>query len=177
MDSSTSESEAETHSYVLINSRGRFEQFQERIRGLSEEPHVWQKPHVFLCCEGRDLGRGGGRLGLVQIGVKEDIYLLDVLTYGKNLEVLKQLLENEGIEKIMWDGRFAAAELWHDHEISIVAGMDIQLVHVQEKTGGRPIRGCLPADAMETAFLGLSSEILEATDLDLRAFNRRFPPH
>ena len=128
---------------------------------------------MFFCCEGRDLGRGGGRLGLVQIGVEEDIYLLDVLTYGKNLEALKEILENEGIEKIVWDGRFASSELWHDQEISIVSGIDIQLVHVQEKTGGRPIRGFLPADALETAFLGLNKEVLEAAEVDLRAFNRR----
>jgi len=119
------------------------------------------------------LGRGGGRLGLVQIGVKEGIYLLDVLTYGKNLEVLKEVLENEEVEKIFWDGRFASAELWHDHEISIVSAVDIQLVHIQEKTGGRPTRGFLPADTLETAFLGLSEETLAATELDLRAFNRR----
>ena len=119
------------------------------------------------------MGRGGGRLGLVQIGVKEDIYLLDVLTYGKNLEVLKELLEDEGVEKIFWDGRFASAELWHDHEISIASAVDIQLIHIQEKTGGRPTRGFLPADTMETAFCGLSQEILASTEVDLRAFNRR----
>ena len=144
---------------------------------MSSEPHVWQKPYVFVSCEGRDLGRGGGKLGLVQIGLKDDIYLLDVLTYGKNLEGLKELLEDEGVEKIFWDGRFASAELWHDHEISIASAVDIQLVYIQEKTGGRPTRGFLPAAAMETAFLGLSEETLAATEVDLRAFNRRIVQH
>ena len=173
VDSSASESEAEAHTYVLVNTRGRCEQFQERIKELRSEPHVWQKPHVFFCCEGRDLGRGSGKLGLVQLGVKDDIYLLDVLTYGKNLEVLKEILENETIEKVMWDGRFAAAELWHDHEISIASPVDIQLIHAQETTGGRPTRGFLPADAMETTFLGLGREILDSTGLELKSFNRR----
>ena len=29
---------------------------------------------VFLDCEGRDLGRHGGKLGLVQLGIEEEIY-------------------------------------------------------------------------------------------------------
>jgi hypothetical protein len=54
------------------------------------------------------------------------------------LDVLKEILEDERVEKIFWDGRFASAELWHDHEILIAGAVDIQLVYIQEKTGGRP---------------------------------------
>lgn len=55
---------------MVVNTRGRCEEFQERVKALNLEPHV------FGCCERRDLGRGGGKLGLVQIGLKEDIYLM-----------------------------------------------------------------------------------------------------
>lgn len=106
--------------------------------------------------------------------MKEDIYLLDILTYGKNLEVIKDILENPEVDKIMWDGRFTAAELFHEHEISIQPVIDVQLVHVYEKTGGRiAARGFLPAESMESAFSGLEETVQEATGMDLKAFNRR----
>jgi 3'-5' exonuclease len=141
---------------------------------LISTPHPWQKPHIFLCCEGRDLGRGGGKLGLIQIGVKEDIYLLDILTYGKNLEAIKSILENPEVDKIMWDGRFASAELFHEHEISIQPVIDVQLVHVYEKTRGRiAARGFISAESMESAFSSLEEKVQESIGMDLKTFNRR----
>jgi hypothetical protein len=106
--------------------------------------------------------------------VKEDIYLLDILTYGKNLEVIKSILENPEVEKIMWDGRFASAELFHEQEISIQSVIDVQLVHVYEKTGGRiAARGFLSAEPMESAFSNLEEKVQESIGMDLKTFNRR----
>ena len=145
------------------------------IEELIDSHDPWRKPHVFLCCEGRDLGRTGGRLGLVQIGVKEDIYLLDVLTYSRNFEVLKVLCESDKVEKVMWDGRNEVAELWHGHEISVHSPVDLQLVHVYEQTGGRITpRGFLRAESMSTEFLNLDSEMHEAAGIDnIPSFTRR----
>ena len=39
---------------------------------------------IFLDCEGHDLGKVGGKLGLVQIGVDDTVYLVDVIKYPKN---------------------------------------------------------------------------------------------
>jgi hypothetical protein len=176
-DYSTSESEAESPSYLLCNSRGRLERVTSILKGLTEGPHPWQKPHIFLCFEGRNLGRGGGRLGLIQLGIKDDIFLLDILTYGKNLEVIKEILENPEVDKIMWDGRFGVAELWHGHEISVESVIDLQLVHVYEKTGGRiAARGFLPAESMESAFSTLEPEVHESTEMDMKAFHRSLLP-
>lgn len=176
-DNSTSESEAESPSFLLCNSRSRLERVTSILKPLTEGPHPWQKPHIFLCCEGRHLGRGGGRLGLIQLGIKDDIFLLDVLTYGKNLEVVKEILENPEVDKIMWDGRFGVAELWHDHEISVKSVIDLQLIHVYEKTGGRIApRGFLPVESMESAFSNLEPEVHESTGMDMTAFHRSFLP-
>lgn len=176
LEGSTSESEAESPSYVLCNTRGRLEEFTKATEALTETHNPWQKHHIFLSCEGRDLGRVGGRLGLIQIGIKEDIYLLDILTYGKNLEVAKGILENPEVDKIMWDGRNAVAELFHGNEISVQSVIDLQLIHVYEKTGGRIApRGFLPAESMESAFLNLEVEVHESMGMDMQAFNRRLP--
>lgn len=159
---------------MLCNSRGRLERLTTLIETLTSTPNHWQKPRVFLCCEGRDLGRGGGRLGLVQLGVKDDIFLLDVLTYAKNLGVLKGILENPTIEKIMWDGRSAVGELFHDHEILVQPAIDLQLVLVYEKAGGQlAARGFLPSESMEKAFRDLSDEVRDSTGVDRSTFARR----
>lgn len=111
------------------------------------------------------------------MGIKDDIFLLDVLTYGKNLEVVKEILENPEVDKIMWDGRFGVAELWHGHEISVKSVIDLQLVHVYEKTGGRIApRGFLPAESLESAFSNLEPEVHESTGMDMTAFHRSFRP-
>ena len=176
-DNSTSESEAESPSYILCSSHDRLEQVSLILKALTEGPHPWQKPHIFLCCEGRHLGRGGGRLGLIQLGVKDDIFLLDTLTYGKNLEVVKEILENPAVDKVMWDGRFGVAELWHGHEISVESVIDLQLVHVYEKTGGRiAARGFLPVEAMESAFSNLDTQVHDSTEMDMKAFHRSLLP-
>jgi hypothetical protein len=113
-------------------------------------------------------------LGLVQIGIKEDIYLLDILTYGKNLESVKDILENPEVDKIMWDGRFAAAELFHGHEISVQSVIDMQLVHVYESTGGKvAARESIPAEPMESAFINLGVTGQKSTGMDVKAFTRR----
>ena len=36
-------------------------------------------PSIFLGCEGRDLGSANGKLNLVQIGIGEHVYLVDVI--------------------------------------------------------------------------------------------------
>ena len=159
---------------MYCNTPGRLDRLTKLIESILQKPHKWQKPHVFLCCEGRNLGRVGGRLGLVELGVDEEIFLLDVLTYSKALDVLKEILENDEIDKIMWDGRNAVAELDHGHEISIESPIDLQLVQVHEKAGGNPrIRGFVPIEHMDAAFLDLSEEVHTGTGMDMHAYKRR----
>jgi hypothetical protein len=126
-----------------------------------------------VCFQGRDLGRGGGRLCLIQVGVKGKIYLLDILTLGKALDYIQAVFESDAVDKFMWDGRHGVAELWHGHGISMKSGIDLQLVHVYEKTFGRSSwRGVLPAESLESAFLNLDVSVHEDTGIDWAAFNR-----
>ena len=57
---------------------------------------------IFLDCEGRDLGRIGGKLGLIQLGVESKVYLVDVITYPQALVPLKTILEDPKLEKVVW---------------------------------------------------------------------------
>lgn len=172
--SSTSESEAESPSYVYCNSAGRLDRLTALLNSILQKPHKWQKPHVFIGLEGRHLGRVGGRLGLVELGMDDEIFLLDVLTYGKTLDVLKDVLENPEIEKIMWDARNAGSELHHGHEISLQSVIDLQLVQVYEEAAGHiPVRGFMPTESVDTAFLGLGRESHQDTGFDIHTFKRR----
>lgn len=135
-------------------------------------PNPWQKPHVVINCEGRDLGRVGGRLGLVAIGVKEEIYLLDVLAYSKSLEILKSLLETQDVEKIVWDGRNMFSEFWHGHEISLNGVMDLQLLHVYENTSRRSARGFYHTEDLKTGYDGCEEKEKDSQHIDLNWMTR-----
>ena len=85
---------------------------------------------IYLDCEGRDLGRVGGKLGLVQLGLEKEIYLVDVIKYSESLNLLKTILEHPKVEKVVWDGRSDYTELRLGHGINLAPALDIQLVHV-----------------------------------------------
>jgi hypothetical protein len=175
---SLSDSEVEGPDYVFCNSRGRLDRLTNLIQSILSKPHHWKKPFVFLAAQGHNLGRTGGKLGLVQIGVHDEIFLLDILTYSKNLEIVRTILENPDIEKYMWNGRDAVAEFWHGHDIMIESAIDLQLVHIHDKVrkhSATGSRGFLPAENMETAFLKLPKEIIKGTRMDVRMFNRSIP--
>jgi len=126
----------------------------EAIEALTRTPNPWQKPYMFLNCEGRTLGRAGGRLGLIELGIKDENYLLDVLTYSRNLDAIKSVLEDEGVEKIVWDGRNMFSELFHGHEIRLTGVLDLQLLHVYANTSRRSIHGFHHIEDLKTAYEG-----------------------
>lgn len=143
-----------------------------RLEPLLSTPDPWQTPHIFLTCHGRDLGFVGGRLGLVGLGIKEDIYLLDVLTYSRCLDVLKGILKDGKVEKVVWDGRGLGSEFWHGHEISVEKVVDMQLV--QALKGGRDARigfqnkGAMKIHGLDTTFGELQENTRNELDIDLK---------
>jgi ribonuclease D len=111
-------------------------QFSAHIERLSSSPE--ECIQIFLDCEGRDLGRIGGKLGLVQLGLEEEVYLIDVISYPESLVILKGVLENPKFEKVVWDGRSDYCELWFGHGIAMGPLIDLQLVRVYESCRGIP---------------------------------------
>jgi hypothetical protein len=176
--SSTSESEAESVTYTYINNRTRLEKLSAHFTTLTTTPNPWQKPHVYISCEGRDLGYTGGRLALVQIGFKEDIYLLDVLTYAKGLDVLKEIVENKDVEKVVWDGRRISSELFHGNQITFQGIVDLQLMNVYEKMDERQVatRGFLSLQDLGTAFSELDEKTQNETTINVKHLTKRISP-
>ena len=59
------------------------------------------KMAVFLDCEGRDLGQVDGKLGLIQLGIESQIYLIDIIAFPMAITIVKEILEDPVIEKVM----------------------------------------------------------------------------
>lgn len=89
------------------------------------------------------------------MGIKEEIYLLDVLTFSRGLDGLKEVLEDERVDKVVWDGRALGSELWHGNGISVRGVVDLQLLQVRqrlEKEGVRSMTGgALKVESLESA--------------------------
>lgn len=89
------------------------------------------------------------------MGIKEDIYLLDVLTYARGLDGLKEVLEDERVEKVVWDGRALWSELWYGNGISVRGAVDLQLLQAHQKLEKEGVRsmigGALKVESLENA--------------------------
>ena len=131
---------------------------------------------VFLDCEGRDLGREGGKLGLVQLGVEREVYLVDVIACPASLDTLKGILENPRLDKIVWDGRSDWCELWFGHGIAIGPLIDLQLVRVYEMSGGIPRNtgGYIMLDGMGKVFERAPSSVRQDSGIVMTNFFKGF---
>ena len=138
--------------YIYCKTRARLDQLRGHVMSLMtvSDPTM----PIFLDCEGRDLGRIGGKLGLIQLGIEERVYLVDVVECPESLETLKMILENQKFEKITWDGRSDFAELWHEHGIALRRVLDLQLLRVHENPRVHQ-RGYIRLEGMGKMFLDL----------------------
>jgi hypothetical protein len=103
---------------------------------------------------------------------------LDVLTYAKGLDLLKEIAENKDVEKILWDGRGICSELFHGNQITAKGLVDLQLMNVYEKMDERQVatRGFLPLQDLGTAFSELDDKTKNETAIDLRRLTKRTSP-
>ena len=139
---------------------------------LREDFRNWSKEPIFVDCEGLDLGRSGGKLGLVQLGIGEKIYLVDPVACPDGMTTMKYILEDSTCNKVVWDGRNDFSELWHGpYTISMNPVIDLQLVYVRLATGGRKgSRGFVKVEGMDKAFEKLERTKLIESGIDLERF-------
>jgi hypothetical protein len=97
---------------------------------------------IYVDCEGPNLGREDGLLVLIQVGVEKEVYLIDVIAYPESLTTLKGILEDDKIDKVMWDCRSDAAEMWFGHGITLTSVIDAQLIQVnRDQTHANQVYG------------------------------------
>ncbi len=145
------------HPYIYVEDENAMDKFVERVDALLRQNEEKQS-HIYVDCEGDDLGCPGGRLGLVQVGVETDIYLIDVIKYEQAIPALKKILENEKLIKIMWDPRNDFSELWHGHQIHLQTVLDLQLLRIYIRESWRiGTRGWIKLEGMGRVFSDLNT--------------------
>jgi hypothetical protein len=112
-----------------------------------------------------------GKLGLIQVGIEKKVYLIDVVAYPECMTTMKDILEDENIEKVMWDGRSDATELWCGHGIALRSVIDLQLIRVYvSQRGVRGPRGYMKLDGMARTFENSDRAVKLESGIDMRRF-------
>lgn len=96
--------------------------------------------HIFVDCEGENLGCEGGALRLISVGTMgaQHVFLFDVAALQRiALEPLFDLLRNPRILKIVWDGRLDCLELRRTYGVELQGVLDLQLADI----ASRAVRG------------------------------------
>ena len=142
--------------YIYVEDEDAMGKFVERVNALMKQ-NGEKESHIYVDCEGNDLGCPEGRLGLVQVGVETDIYLIDVIKYEKGISALKNILENQKLVKVMWDARNDFSELWHGHQIHLQPVLDLQLLRIYVRESWRiGSRGWIKLEGMGRVFSDLN---------------------
>ena len=146
--------------YTHVDNENAMDGFINRVKSLFNQNGPG-RTHIYVDCEGKNLGCPGGKLGLVQVGVEDDIYIIDVIKYKEALPGLKKILEDKRLIKVMWDGRKDFSELWHGHRIHLRNVIDLQLVRIYDcQSQWIHRRGFLRLEGMENAFASVRKRLL-----------------
>ncbi|CAG2234694.1 EGL [Mytilus edulis] len=106
---------------------------QQMSRNNTKRDNTNDKTIAFDC-EGVDLSRFGS-VTMVNIGTRDIIYLIDVLKIGDSVfdDGLRSILENNAIEKLMFDCREDADALFHLHKVNLDGVLDVQLLELSNR--------------------------------------------
>ncbi|TRM66984.1 ribonuclease H-like domain-containing protein [Schizophyllum amplum] len=85
--------------------------------------------------EGVELGSIGGALSAMSFRtLNKRSYLVDVLAFTpRQMQPLFDIIADESVTKLMWDGRMDASELLHGHAVELRGALDLQLADVDAR--------------------------------------------
>lgn len=98
--------------------------------------------YLILDCEGQNLGREDGILSLVCVGTPhgEKVYVFDAVTLRTvtaDMKTFLDLLSDESVIKIMWDGRMDYLEILLTFGIPLAGVLDLQIAEVVSRSTAR----------------------------------------
>lgn len=155
-------------SFIYCTKQEQLDELLSNADSIPTDPFQGSKI-IYLDCEGNSLGDIGGKLGLIQLGFGDKVYLVDVLALPSSTLALKELLESLSFTKVMWDGRQDYIELLQGHRIELKGVLDLQLVEVQNRRPPGRI-GYVGLRGMSRAFSEISLSQQRASGINL---NRR----
>ena len=94
--------------------------------------------HIFLDCEGTELGTQGGSLSTIAIGSLTtaggvEVFIIDAIVLKGSLQPLFAVLSAETPFKVMWDGRMDSSELYHRYGVTLRGVLDLQLADIASR--------------------------------------------
>lgn len=94
--------------------------------------HLRNQNTIAFDSEGLQLGSNHGVLSVISFHTAEGAtYLVDVLAFTPSqLQSLFAVLADDGVTKLVWDGRMDASELLHGHGVQLRGGLDLQVADV-----------------------------------------------
>jgi exonuclease 3'-5' domain-containing protein 1 len=138
----TSESERETIQNKIImtglnktNHYGYIDTEEKLSIAIEEIRQAIQKGEtIAVDCEGVELSRFGS-VTLVNIAVRGQVYLIDILKIGSAAydRGLRSILEDKSIKKLMFDCREDADALKHLYNVRLDGVLDVQLLEVMNR--------------------------------------------
>jgi exonuclease 3'-5' domain-containing protein 1 len=98
--------------------------------------------YLVLDCEGKDIGRTDGLLSVICIGTAhaEHIFVFDTLALTRSepaMAPLLDLMKNERVCKVVWDGRQDFLEILDNYGVRLGGVLDLQLAEVTSRSAVR----------------------------------------
>ncbi|XP_028413299.1 piRNA biogenesis protein EXD1-like [Dendronephthya gigantea] len=101
---------------------------------------------VAVDCEGVSLSRKG-ELTILSIATREKAYIFDVFKVGRAIfdSGLREILEDETQEKLMFDCRQDSDALWHQFNVKLAGVLDLQLLEIMHRRENSTAKSTKPS--------------------------------
>ncbi|XP_063396016.1 piRNA biogenesis protein EXD1-like [Mytilus trossulus] len=167
----------ETSTYKYVDTK---EKFIEVMKELQEK--IENKQMIAVDCEGVDLSRFGS-VTLVNIGTRDLVYLIDILKIGNSVfdDGLRSILEDSGIEKLMFDCREDADALLHIHKVKLNGVLDVQILEVNNRihvyrngyTKIRSLKHCLELFVTDNTLVNIKLQGRSSMNISSNVWKKR----
>ena len=135
---------------------------------------------IAVDCEGVELSRFGS-VTLINIAVRGQVYLIDVLKIGSTVYDggLCSILEDRSIQKLMFDCREDADALKHLYNVRLDGVLDVQLLEVMNRirnrgyTTIRSLKHCLELFVSDKTMIEVKLKGRSSMDQDNKLWEKR----
>ncbi|XP_063447956.1 piRNA biogenesis protein EXD1-like [Mytilus trossulus] len=119
----------EISTYKYVDTKDKFVEVMKELQEM-----IKNKQMIAVDCEGVNLSRFSS-ITLINIGTRDMVYLIDILKIGNSVfdDGLRSILEDSGIEKLMFDCREDADALLHIHKVKLNGVLDVQILEVNNR--------------------------------------------
>lgn len=167
----------ETSTYKYVDTKDKFIEVMKELQEM-----IKNKQMIAVDCEGVNLSRFGS-VTLINIGTRELVYLIDILKIGNSVfdDGLRSILEDSGIEKLMFDCREDADALLHIHKVRLNGVLDVQILEVNNRihvyrngyTKIRSLKHCLELYVIDDTLVNIKLQGRSSMNMSSNIWEKR----